>query len=99
MMLFHVPSNVSCYIKCGARYNCKARDIKETGAFAAWYSCPVCEYRICGPCSYNSYPSFVNPNERTVQNLLRHQFKEVGKEIKQKEKAEEAEGSLETQYI
>ena len=89
MMLFHVPTNVSAYIKCGSKSDCR----EETGSFAAWYSCPVCAYRICAPCAEVSYPDFPNPNLKTVENLLSKQFRKVGKDIKEKEKGKDEEGS------
>ena len=43
MMVFHVPTNVSAYIKCGSESACDKRDVMA--GFSAWYSCPVCAYR------------------------------------------------------
>lgn len=47
MMKFHVPNNVSSYIKCSSESACKEKDV--VAGFAAWYSCPVCAYRTVSP--------------------------------------------------
>ena len=91
MMLFHVPSNVSAYIKCAYKHYCDQNE--KMGAFCAWYSCPVCEYRVCGSCAPHVGAQAQNPNKRTVENLLAYQFKKVGTDMKDKEKAQEAGGS------
>ena len=77
MMVFHVPTNVSAYIKCGSESACDLRE--DTAGFAAWYSCPVCAYRICTGCASVDVPDFANKNKFTVENLLVKQFKQFGK--------------------
>merc|ERR1739848_77269 len=74
MMVFHVPDNVSSYIKCGSQSNCKEKDL--VAGFAAWYSCPVCAYRICSGCASVDVPDFANKNKDkfSVENLLSSQF-------------------------
>ena len=91
MMMFHVPANVSTYIKCGDGKHCNKEGEAE-GSFAAWYSCPVCSYRICESCAEWATPDIRNPYpERTVENLFTRQFRKVGEEIKEKEKRGETE--------
>ena len=82
MMVFHVPNNVSAYIKCGSESACEK---KETIAgFTAWFSCPVCAYRICSGCASVDTPGFADRNKMTVENLLARQFRNVGKTLKVK---------------
>ena len=80
MMVFHVPNNVSSYIKCGSESACDQRE--DTAGFAAWYSCPVCAYRICSGCAAVDVPDFANKNKFSVENLLVRQFAQFGTEGK-----------------
>ena len=76
MMKFHVPNNVSSYIKCSSESACKEKDV--VAGFAAWYSCPVCAYRICSGCASVDVPDFANKNKSSVENLLVQQFAKFG---------------------
>ena len=82
MMNFHVPKNVSSYIKCGSESACELRE--DTAGFSAWYSCPVCAYRICSGCASVDVPDFANKNEFSVENLLVKQFGQFGAQGKKK---------------
>ena len=73
MMKFHVPDNVSSYIKCSSQSNCKEKDC--VAGFAAWYSCPVCAYRICTGCASVDIPDFASSQTGTVEDLLARQFR------------------------
>ena len=68
MMVFHVPTNVSSYIKCGSESACELRE--ATAGFSAWYSCPVCAYRICSGCVSVDVPDFANKNKFSVVRLF-----------------------------
>ena len=68
MMVFHVPDNVCSDIKCGSESACDQAE--DTGGFAAWYSCPVCAYRICSGCASG--------------DILIRQFAQFGTEEKKK---------------
>ena len=76
MMNFHVPTNVSSYIRCGSESACGLRE--DTAGFAAWYSCPVCAYRICSGCASVDIPGFVDKDKFSVENLLTKQFAQLG---------------------
>ena len=78
MMVFHVPNNVSSYIKCGSTSACDKREPGLAG-FSAWYSCPVCAYRICTGCASVDVPDFANRQTGTVEDLLTRQFRNFGK--------------------
>ena len=72
MMLFHVPSNVSSFINCGSKSAC---DKQETmGGFTAWYSCPVCAYRICSGCASVDIPDYADKDKFKLENFLAGQF-------------------------
>ena len=75
MMLFHVPDNVSSYIKCSSESACKEKDL--VAGFAAWYSCPVCAYRICAGCA-SVVVADDKANKFSLENLLIKQFSRVG---------------------
>ena len=75
-MLFHVPQNVSSYIQCGSKSACEKRT--DIAGFAAWYSCPVCAYRICSGCASVDIPDFANKDKNSVENLLARQFVNFG---------------------
>ena len=91
MMKFHVPNNVSSYIKCGSESACKEKDM--VAGFAAWYSCPVCAYRICSGCAAVDVPDFVdNKNKFSVENLLTKQFAQFGTEGKKPPTMKETQG-------
>ena len=77
MMLFHVPQNVSSFIQCGSKSACDQRT--DIAGFAAWYSCPVCAYRICSGCASFDIPDFANKDTNTVEMLFARQFKNFGK--------------------
>ena len=81
-MVFHVPNNVSSYIKCGSESACELRE--DVAGFAAWYSCPVCAYRICSGCASVDVPDFANKNKSTVENLLAKQFAQFGTQQRKK---------------
>ena len=83
MMVFHVPNNVSAYIKCGSTSACEKREPGMAG-FSAWYSCPVCAYRICSGCASVDVPDFANKNKFSVENLLVTQFAQFGTQQKKK---------------
>ena len=72
MMVFHVPNNITAYIKCGSGSACG--NIEEVAGFSAWFSCPVCAYRICSGCASVDVPDFANKNKFGVENLLVRQF-------------------------
>ena len=76
MMLFHVPQNVSAFIQCGSKSACEKRT--DIAGFAAWYSCPVCAYRICSGCASVDIPDFANKDKNSVENLLARQFVNFG---------------------
>ena len=83
MMVFHVPNNITPYIKCGGSLS--ACDKMETVAgFSAWFSCPVCAYRACSGCASVDTPGFADRNKITLENLLARQFTNVGKNLKVK---------------
>ena len=82
MMVFHVPNNVSSYIKCGSESACDLRE--DTAGFAAWYSCPVCAYRICTGCASVDVPDFANKDKFSVENLLSSQFAQFATKEKKK---------------
>ena len=95
MMKFHVPDNVSSYIKCSSQSNCKEKDC--VAGFAAWYSCPVCAYRICSGCASVDVPDFANKNKFSVENLLVTQFAQFGTQQKKKppvKETQDAESAL-----
>ena len=77
-MKFHVPDNVASFIKCSSESACDQREV--VGGFAAWYSCPVCAYRICSGCASVDIPDFANidKNKFSVENLLTKQFAQLG---------------------
>ena len=77
MMLFHVPQNVSSFIQCGSKSACDQRS--DIAGFAAWFSCPVCAYRICSGCASVDVPDFANKDMNTVEMLFARQFKNLGK--------------------
>ena len=81
MMVFHVPNNVSSYIKCASTSACEKREPGLAG-FSAWYSCPVCAYRICSGCASVDVPDFANKNKFSGENLLVRQFAQFGTEGK-----------------
>ena len=89
MMLFHVPNNVSSYIKCGSESACKLRE--DTAGFAAWFSCPVCAYRICSGCASVDVPDFANKDKFSVENLLSSQFAQFGSKEKNKPPVKETQ--------
>ena len=78
MMVFHVPNNVSAYIKCGSTSACEKREPGMAG-FSAWYSCPVCAYRICTGCASVDIPDFTSSQTGTVEEILARQFRNFGK--------------------
>ena len=82
MMVFHVPTNVSSYIKCGSESACELRE--DTAGFSAWYSCPVCAYRICSGCASVDVPDLVDKNKFSVENLLSKQFSQFETQKKKK---------------
>lgn len=88
MMVFHVPNNVSAYIKCGSRSACYKREA-GVGGFSAWFSCPVCAYRICTGCASVDIPDFADRNRGTVEDLLTRQFRNFGKDVKVRASADE----------
>ena len=71
-MLFHVPSNVSSYINCGSKSACEKQEIMA--GFAAWYSCPVCAYRICSGCASVDIPDYADKDKFKLENFLAGQF-------------------------
>ena len=76
MMLFNVPQNVSSFIQCSSKSACEKRT--DIAGFAAWYSCPVCAYRICSGCASVDIPDFANKDKNSVENLLARQFVNFG---------------------
>ena len=76
MMLFHVPNNISSFIKCGSESACDKKDL--VAGFAAWYSCPVCAYRICSGCASVDVPGFNDKSKFSFENLLVKQFAQQG---------------------
>ena len=72
MMLFHVPQNVSSFIQCGSKSACDQRT--DVAGFAAWFSCPVCAYRICSGCASVDIHDFANKDKNTVEMLFARQF-------------------------
>ena len=72
MMLFHVPQNVSSFIQCGSKSACDQRT--DIAGFAAWFSCPVCAYRICSGCASVDVPDYANKDKFRIENLLIGQF-------------------------
>jgi len=76
MMLFHVPSNVSSFINCGSKSACDKQEV--LGGFTAWYSCPVCAYRICSGCASVDVPDYANKDKNPLENLLIGQFMKIG---------------------
>ena len=77
MMLFHVPQNVSSFIQCGSKSACEKRT--DIAGFAAWYSCPVCAYRICSGCASVDVPDYANKDKNSVESILAKQFANFGK--------------------
>ena len=71
-MLFHVPSNVSSFINCASKSACDKQDVM--GGFAAWYSCPVCAYRICSGCASLDIPGFADKKKFKLENYMTLQF-------------------------
>ena len=82
MMVFHVPNNITAYIKCGSESACEKREVMA--GFSAWFSCPVCAYRACSGCASVDTPGFHERNKMTLENLLARQFTNVGKNLKVK---------------
>ena len=76
MMNFHVPNNVSSYIKCSSESACTEKDV--VAGFAAWYSCPVCAYRICSGCASLVVPNMADSHKFTLENLFLKQFSRFG---------------------
>ena len=91
MMLFHVPNNVSSYIKCGSESACHKKEL--VAGFAAWYSCPVCAYRICSGCASVDIPNYANKDKFSFENLLVKQFAQTGPNTKKKSRKETHDGS------
>ena len=89
MMNFHVPQNVSSYIKCSSQSACNEKEV--VGGFSAWYSCPVCAYRICSGCAAVDVPDFVDKDKFTVENLLTKQFAQFGPQEKKKPPMKESQ--------
>ena len=81
MMLFHVPANVSAYIKCTSESACKEKDV--VAGFAVWYSCPVCAYRICWNCASVVVADIANRDKFSLENLIVKQFSRFGSLHKQ----------------
>ena len=80
---------MSQYIKCGSESSCDKRE--AVAGFAAWFSCPVCAYRICSGCAAVDTPGFADRKERTVENLFATQFANFGKDPKVKPRAPTAD--------
>ena len=75
MLMFHVPSNVSDYIKCTSSQSvCKEKEEEEVAGLTAWYSCPVCPYRICSGCASLVIPHLAHTDKFTLENLFIKQF-------------------------
>ena len=91
-MLFHVPQNVSSYIQCGSKSACEKRT--DIAGFAAWYSCPVCAYRICSGCASVDIPDFANKDKNSVENLLARQFVNFGSNKKKNISVETGDSQL-----
>ena len=89
MMKFHVPDNVSSYIKCSSQSACEKKDL--VAGFAAWFSCPVCAYRICSGCASVDVPDFANKDKFSVENLLSSQFAQFGTKEKNKPPVKETQ--------
>ena len=92
MMNFHVPNNVSSYIKCGSESACEVRE--DVAGFAAWYSCPVCAYRICSGCASVDVPDFANKDKNSAENMLIRQFANFGKNTKKNTETHSGESPL-----
>ena len=85
--MFHVPSNVSSYIKCGSQSVCKEEEVEAAAAagFTAWYSCPVCAYRICSGCASLVFPDLAHTDKFTLESLFVKLFPRFGSSPWQKQ--------------
>ena len=100
MVLFHVPRNVSSYIMCSSKSACPANEVAAEG-FAAWYSCPVCTYRICSGCASLLAPNMAEADSQkfTLENLFKKQFSRFGSYQNNHDRELFIERTSVTQYI
>ena len=66
----------------------------DIAGFAAWYSCPVCAYRICSGCASSDVPDFANKDKSSVENMLIRQFANFGKNTKNNTETHSGESPL-----